>query len=99
MASRRNLELTPFTPRELELIRLYVERGLCTKEAAWELHISYATADTHRSNIMRKLRRLLNVCEYYRLSSIDLALYALTNELVNPAEIYQKYSRAAIPCS
>lgn len=42
------------TAREVELCLLLAD-GKCAKEAAGEMGISYKTADTHRSNAMRKL--------------------------------------------
>jgi DNA-binding CsgD family transcriptional regulator len=97
MTVRRNSCLTPFTERELQLIRMWVAQGMATKEAAWELHISTATANTHRSNIMRKLRNLMKVSEFQGLSIVDLVLYSVVNELVDLTAIQQKYTRDAIP--
>jgi len=42
------------TPREREIVQLLAE-GLTNKEVATTLHISVKTAETHRTNIMRKL--------------------------------------------
>lgn len=46
--------LKNLTPREREVIQLVAE-GRTTKEISTELGISVKTAETHRSNIMRKL--------------------------------------------
>ena len=60
------------TPREREVVQLLAE-GKSTKEAAVTLGMSVKTAETHRSNIMRKLN----------LHSISqLVLYAVRNNLV-----------------
>lgn len=43
------------TKRELQIIRC-ISDGLSNKEIGQELHISHRTVDTHRTNIMRKLK-------------------------------------------
>ena len=61
------------TPREREVVQLLVE-GKSTKEVAVALGLSVRTAETHRSNIMRKLH----------LHSVsDLVLYAVRNNIVH----------------
>ena len=64
--------LAELTEREIEIIRL-VSQGLSTKEIGEALFISPRTADTHRTNIMRKLD-LHNVAEIVR--------FAFQNKLV-----------------
>jgi len=60
------------TPREREVIQLVAE-GKSTKEVATALNLSVKTAETHRTNLMRKLD----------LHSIaDLTLYAVRNGIV-----------------
>jgi DNA-binding NarL/FixJ family response regulator len=60
------------TPREREVIQLVAE-GKTTKEIAITLSLSVKTAETHRTNLMRKLD----------LHSIaDLTLYAVRNGIV-----------------
>jgi DNA-binding NarL/FixJ family response regulator len=60
------------TPREREVIQLLAE-GKTSKEVAVELHLSVKTAETHRTNLMRKLD----------LHSVaDLTLYAVRNGIV-----------------
>jgi len=57
------------TPREREVVQLLAE-GKTSKEVAVALNLSVKTAETHRTNIMRKLD----------LHSVaDLTLYALRN--------------------
>ncbi len=57
------------TPREREVVQLLAE-GKTSKEVAVALNLSVKTAETHRTNIMRKLN----------LHSVaDLTLYALRN--------------------
>jgi DNA-binding NarL/FixJ family response regulator len=59
----------PLTPREREVMQLLAE-GKTSKEVAAALNLSVKTAETHRTNIMRKLD----------LHSVaDLTLYALRN--------------------
>ena len=82
-----------FTPRECELIRLFVERCMSTKEVAWELHIAESTVVTHRCNIMRKLRRALDTPQFApELSVVELTLYAIVNNLVDYGVIKVKFA-------
>jgi DNA-binding NarL/FixJ family response regulator len=61
------------TPREREVVQLLAE-GKSTKEVAVSLGLSVKTAETHRSNIMRKLQ----------LHSVsDLVMYAVRNNIVH----------------
>jgi DNA-binding NarL/FixJ family response regulator len=63
----------PLSPREREVVQL-VSEGKGSKEIATILNVSLATAETHRSNILRKLR----------LHSIaELVLYAVRNGIVH----------------
>src|SRR5713101_5329863 len=65
--SRGNL-----TPREREVLQLLAE-GKTSKEVAVALNLSVKTAETHRTNLMRKLD----------LHSVaDLTLYAVRNRIV-----------------
>ncbi|MFZ0798668.1 MAG: response regulator transcription factor [Terriglobales bacterium] len=60
------------TPREREVIQLLAE-GKTTKEVAVALNLSVKTAETHRTNLMRKLD----------LHSVaDLTIYAVRNNIV-----------------
>ena len=60
------------TAREREVIQLVAE-GKSSKEVAAVLNLSTKTAETHRSNIMRKLG----------LHSVqDLVLYAIKNHII-----------------
>jgi DNA-binding NarL/FixJ family response regulator len=69
---RDNSEQHVLTPREREVIQLVAE-GKTTKEIATALSLSVKTAETHRTNLMRKLD----------LHSIaDLTLYAVRNGIV-----------------
>jgi len=65
------------TPREREIVQLLAE-GRSTKEVAVTLRLSVKTAETHRSNIMRKLN----------LRSIsELVLFAVRNNIVHVVEV------------
>src|SRR5579863_9841145 len=65
--------LTRLSPREREVVQLVAE-GKASKEIAAILDVSLATAETHRSNILRKLR----------LHSIaELVLYAVRNGIIH----------------
>jgi DNA-binding NarL/FixJ family response regulator len=61
------------TPREREVIQLLAE-GKTTKEVASTLNLSVKTAETHRTNLMRKLDLH---------SVVDLTLYAVRNGIVH----------------
>ncbi len=64
--------LPALTSREREVVQLLAE-GKSTKEVACHLNLSVKTAETHRSNIMRKLG----------LHSVsELVLYAVRNQIV-----------------
>ena len=67
------------TPREREIVQLLAE-GKSSKEVAVALGLSVKTAETHRSNIMRKL-------DLHSIS--DLVLYAVRNNIVHvtPSEL------------
>jgi len=62
------------TAREREIVQLLAE-GKSSKEVAVALGISVKTADTHRSNIMRKL-------EIHSVS--ELVRYAVKNNMIEP---------------
>jgi DNA-binding NarL/FixJ family response regulator len=65
-------KLPKLTPREREVIQLLAE-GKSSKEVANLLNLSTKTAETHRSNIMRKLG----------IHSIrDLVVYAVKNDII-----------------
>jgi DNA-binding NarL/FixJ family response regulator len=65
-------KVSRLSPREREVVQLLGE-GKTTKEVATLLNVSVKTAETHRSNLMHKLK----------LHSIaDLVLYAVRNEIV-----------------
>ena len=67
--------LPTLTPREREIVQLLAE-GMSTKEVASHFNLSVKTAETHRSNIMRKLN----------LHSIsELVLYAVRNNMIQVA--------------
>jgi DNA-binding NarL/FixJ family response regulator len=64
----------PLTAREREVVQLLGE-GRTNKEVATVLDVSVKTIESHRANIMRKLR----------LRSVtDLVRYAIRNKLVEP---------------
>jgi PAS domain S-box-containing protein len=47
-------QLFSLSPRERQILEL-IARGYATKEAAGQLGISYKTADSHRSHVLKKL--------------------------------------------
>jgi DNA-binding NarL/FixJ family response regulator len=66
-------EVARLSPREREVVQLLGE-GKTTKDVAVMLNVTVKTAETHRSNIMLKLK-LHSVAE--------LVLYAVRNEIVH----------------
>jgi DNA-binding NarL/FixJ family response regulator len=62
------------TPREREVVQLLAE-GKSSKAVARTLGISAKTADTHRTNVMRKL---------HLHSQSELVRYAIRNNLIQP---------------
>ena len=74
-AKRAGMTLPTLTSREREVIQLLAE-GRSTKEVACLLDLSTKTAETHRSNIRRKLN----------LHSVsDLVLFAVRNGIIQVA--------------
>ncbi len=67
-------EASVLTPREREIVQLIAE-GKSTKEIAVALGVSVKTADTHRTNLMRKLDLH---------SAADVVRYAIRNQFVQP---------------
>jgi DNA-binding NarL/FixJ family response regulator len=75
IGSRENVEMSNdiLTAREREVIQLLAE-GRTSKEVAVSLNLSVKTAETHRTNLMRKLG----------LHSVaDLTRYAVRNGIVH----------------
>jgi DNA-binding NarL/FixJ family response regulator len=72
------------TPREREIVQLLAE-GKSNKEVAVALNLSVKTAETHRSNLMRKLG----------IHSVsELVLYAVRHHIVQVPEPYEEKSVA-----
>lgn len=65
--------LPELSPREREVVQL-VSEGKTSKEVATTLGMTLKTAETHRSNIMLKLKLH---------STVELVLYAVRNEIVH----------------
>jgi DNA-binding NarL/FixJ family response regulator len=74
-STKTGVSLPGLTSREREVVQLLAE-GKSTKEVACHLNLSVKTAETHRSNVMRKLG----------LHSVsELVLYAVRNGIVQVA--------------
>ena len=74
-AAMTQLEEAPrsrLTPREREIVQLLAE-GFSNKEAADRLGISHSTIESHRKNVMSKLKLR---------SSTELVRYAIRNNLI-----------------
>jgi DNA-binding NarL/FixJ family response regulator len=73
-SGKDDLASVALTPREREIVQLVAE-GQSSKEAAAKLSLTVKTIETHRANIMKKLR----------LRSVsDLVRYAIRNKIVEP---------------
>jgi len=72
--NENSLPLPRLTAREREIIQLLAE-GYVNKDIATRLNISVKTAETHRTNIMRKI-------DVHSLP--DLTRFAIRNHLVEP---------------
>jgi DNA-binding NarL/FixJ family response regulator len=70
----REVRADCLTSREREVLQILAE-GKSTKEVATLLNIAVKTAETHRTNIMRKL-------DLHSVS--ELVLYAIRNQIVEP---------------
>lgn len=64
----------PLSLREREILQMIAE-GRSTKQVAQRLGISVKTAETHRSNLMKKLGAR---------SVVDVVRYAVRNEIITP---------------
>jgi DNA-binding NarL/FixJ family response regulator len=71
-AARRGVRFDSLTPREREVVQLVAD-GNSNKKIAAKLHISLKTVETHRANVMNKLK-LRSVAELVR--------YAIRNHIV-----------------
>jgi DNA-binding NarL/FixJ family response regulator len=72
--AEKEAEPSPLSPREREIVQLLAE-GHSNKEVADHLGISVKTAETHRTNIMRKMN--------FR-SITDMVRYAIRNKIIEP---------------
>ncbi len=85
LASQAAMGNNRLTAREREIVQLIAE-GKSSKEIAVALGLSVKTAETHRSNLMRKLQ----------LHSVsELVLYAVRNNIVQVPDSYDGLPSAA----
>lgn len=70
--SQDGVLISSLTKRELQVLKL-VAQQYSTREIAEELHISESTVETHRKNLMKKVKVK---------NSVGLAIFALKNEVV-----------------
>ncbi len=70
--SQDGVLISSLTKREVEVLKL-VAQQYSTREIANELHISESTVETHRKNLMKKVKVK---------NSVGLAIFALKNEVV-----------------
>ncbi len=70
--SQDGVLISSLTKREVQVLKL-VAQQYSTREIANELHISESTVETHRKNLMKKVRVK---------NSVGLAIFALKNEVI-----------------
>ncbi len=70
--SQDGVLISSLTKREVEILK-YVAQQYSTREIAEELHISESTVETHRKNLMKKVKVK---------NSVGLAIFALKNEVI-----------------
>ena len=70
--SQDGVLISSLTKREVEILRL-VAQQYSTREIGSELHISESTVETHRKNLMKKVKVK---------NSVGLAIFALKNEVI-----------------
>lgn len=70
--SQDGVFISSLTKREIQVLKL-VAQQYSTREIAEELHISESTVETHRKNLMKKVKVK---------NSVGLAIFALKNEVV-----------------
>ncbi len=72
LKARGELQKVELTERELEVVKLVAE-GFMNKEISDQLNISIRTVETHKTNIIQKLKLK---------SSIDIVKYAIKNGII-----------------
>jgi len=70
--SQDGVLISSLTKREVEILKL-VAQQYSTREIADQLHISESTVETHRKNLMKKVKVK---------NSVGLAIFALKNEVI-----------------
>ena len=70
--SQDGVLISSLTKREVQVLKL-VAQQYSTREIANELHISESTVETHRKNLMKKVKVK---------NSVGLAIFALKNEVI-----------------
>lgn len=70
--SQDGVLISSLTKREVQVLKL-VAQQYSTKEIASELHISESTVETHRKNLMKKVKVK---------NSVGLAIFALKNDVI-----------------
>ena len=70
--SQDGVLISSLTKREVQVLKL-VAQQYSTREIAEELHISESTVETHRKNLMKKVKVK---------NSVGLAIFALKNEVI-----------------
>lgn len=71
---RSGLNGVPLSPRESQLLPM-LARGMKLRDAAEQMSVTYKTADSHRTRLMRKLGVS---------SRVELARYAIRKHIIDP---------------
>lgn len=78
---------TRFTARELQIMRIVALDRVTNEQMSALLGLSIKTVETHRTNIVRKLRRILG----YRCSTREITLFALFNGFIPVDQLRDKF--------
>lgn len=85
----------PFSPREVEVIRLLVEERLDNQEIADALGIAKNTVCALEHRVHTKMRQFLGFRETERVRQLDIAAFAIVHGIVNLEILRDRYSPVA----
>lgn len=87
---------SPFSPREVEVIRLLVEERLDSKEIGETLGIAWNTVKVTENRIHTKMRQFLGLRDTERVRQMDVAAFAIVHGIVNLDILKDRYSPVAL---
>ena len=86
----------PFSPRELEVIRLLVEERLDAQEIGDTLGVARNTVLALEHRIHTKMRQYLGFRDTERVGRMDVAAFAIVHGIVNLEVLKDRYSPVAL---